>query len=51
MEKRSFSIYVSEDIINKIKEKAVSENRSLSNFIENIFKDFIEKEEKEKIVW
>lgn len=42
MPKRSYAIYIEEDIYNKVKEVADEENRSFSQQINKILRDYLE---------
>ena len=47
LEKKVVSVRLDEEFIQKLKELAEQQNRSLSNLVETILKDYVSKQEKQ----
>ena len=46
LEKKVVSVRLDEEFIQKLKELAEQQNRSLSNLVETVLKDYVSKQEK-----
>lgn len=47
LEKKVVSVRLDEDFIQKLKELAEQQNRSLSNLVETVLKDYVSRQEKQ----
>jgi predicted transcriptional regulator len=47
LEKKVVSVRLDEEFIQKLKELAEQQNRSLSNLVETVLKDYVSKQEKQ----
>ena len=47
LEKKVVSVRLDEEFIQKLKELAEKQNRSLSNLVETVLKDYVSKQEKQ----